>query len=509
MKRIIYQTLILFFATNIQAFDGISTKSIGLGGAVTATPPGLMAIHHNPSGLSQAREGFVYYQGLHAIAFKRKNQFSPDDSFQVLGISASQDPVANHESASGNTCLYYPIYGDAHGEIQILPLPTGMTFRPQNSRWIFATGVYMPFLQGIQFDADDPSQYQTQSYYQQHLVYASPSIAYHWSESFSLGMSVGIGQTAWGQSANLRIINDRFSQSYFLPPIPNIGPFDGFSRMQWQLRDDFSMSFNLGILWAPGNNLTVGCVYRSAIPTQPKGQLEIHFSDDFMTLTRYCRNHRGFSSQLNAYGLENIEQQHSVHSVSMDQFKWPDSFQIGLQYDWSRNFCIMFDIQWTRWSHQNDYQLVFQNKDNPLVLLMDILDQTVDDRIVYPRKMKDTVSCHLGMEWQVKESFKLRGGVSYHPQTVSDSHMSLIDIPDKIFMGTGFEWRWPNRWVIEQAVGIYLSTDKTIDNGTSQRLNQLDMKRSYFSPYGGQQVSSQAFGVIFSMNVRVPFSLLE
>ena len=478
---------------------------MGLAGAVTASPPGLMAIHHNPAGLYQAREGVVYHQSLQMMTLNRKNRFSPDPSFKILNLQAYQDPVVNQNSGNGKTCLYYPLYGDAHGDILFLPLPVGATYRPSQSRWIMAIGSYMPFYQGFQFSPEDASQYQTQHYYQQHLVYAGPSIAYQWSDSFSIGMTFGFGQTAWGQNHRLRILNDRFAKSQFLPPFPDVGPFDRIADVKLELRDDTALSFNLGFLWKPMKNLTIGCVYRSAISTHLTGKMNIHFSDNFMALTKYCSDHPYLSQTLNSPSIERIHQQHTSSSVELERFKWPDTLQMGGQYAVSNDIHLMLDIKWTRWSCQESYQLTFHDKDNPYLLILDALDQSTGHVITYPNDMKDSISYHLGLEWQVKESLKIRNGLSYQPQSVSNDHMNMMHWPDIIYIGAGFEWQWPNRWVIEQGIGFFVSKNKQIEN--SKQLNYWDPDSSYLTPYAGQIVNTKVSGIVLSLSVNVPLSL--
>jgi len=507
MKRIMLKMLIpllCFFPFSVCAFNGISTKSIGLAGAVVSNPPGLMAIHHNPAGLYQAREGLVYHQSLNLMTFNRKNRLSPIPSFEILTLNSSEDPVANQQSGSSNTSMYYPFYGDIQGDMLLLPLPAGITYRPEKSRWIMAMGSYMPFYQGIQFSPDDASQFQTQQYYKQHIVYASPTIAYQWNDSFSMGLSLGFGQTAWGHNYRLRILNDRFARSLLLGPVPDVGPFDGLADLQLELRDDMALSLNLGVIWKPTQYLTFGFVYRSAVATHPKGRMNIHFTDKFMDLTRYCRDNPYFSRQLEASGIEKIHYQQSANTVELEQFYWPDTLQVGTQFALSDNIHMMFDVQWTRWSRQDSYQLVFHSKDNPLIILLDALDQSTGQKITYPNQMNDTLSYHLGVEWQLKESFKLHNGISYHPQSVSDAHMNMMHLPDIIYFGTGFEWRWPNRWVIEQGIGYFVSQNKLIEN--SKQLNYWNPDSSFFSPYAGQNVSSKVSGFVFSLSVNVPMS---
>jgi long-subunit fatty acid transport protein len=508
MKRFVLKILIplfCFFPISAHAFNGISTQSIGLAGAVTSNPAGLMSIYHNPAGLSQSREGFVYHQSLNMKTLIRKNSFSPVPSFEILRLNSSQDPITNQQSGSGNISMYYPFYGDAQGDMLLLPLPSGMTYRPPKSRWIMAIGSYMPFFQGFQFSPDDPSQYQTQQYYQQHIVYAAPTIAYQWNDSLSMGFSLGFGQTAWGHNYRLRILNEQFAQSAFLPKVPDVGPFDGLADMQFELRDDMALSFNLGFIWKPTQCLSFGLVYRSAVATHPKGQMNIRFTDEFMALTQYFRDHPYFP-RLESSGLEKIYHQQSSNTVELEHFDWPDSLQAGAQFSLLDHMRIMFDIQWTRWSRQDSYKLVFHNKDNPLILLLDALDQSTGKVITYPNQMKDTLSYHLGIEWQLKESFKFRNGISYHPQSVSDSHMNMMHLPEMVYLGAGFEWQWPNRWVISQGLGYFVSKNKQIES--SKMLNSWNPDSSFFTPYSGQVVSTKVSGVVFSFSVKVPLSIL-
>ncbi|MBF0452079.1 MAG: outer membrane protein transport protein [Candidatus Magnetomorum sp.] len=487
-------------------------KAMALAGAVTASPPDLMAVHFNPAGLSQAREGLVYQQGLTAVSFNRHHRFSPDPSFDILNVShAEDDPVANRSSAHGKSYLYYPIYGDTHGTSVAMPLPLGVSYRQSNSKWVMASGSYMPFAWGTCYDKNDPSQYQAYAYYQQHLVYASPGIAYQWSDTFSLGVSMGMGQTALGQSSIVRFPNEIMARSKSLPIPGDAGPFDGLANLQMNLRDDMAFSFNVGALWKPFSVLQLGCVYRSPVITRPKGTFHVQYTDELLMLTRWYRENPGYANSLNAPGLGDIDQPTETGSAYLEKYQWPDSIQMGLQYQALPHFRMMLDLQWTRWSSQKDYRLVFEKSDSQLICLLHSLGQTSVEgqTVVYEKSARDTLSYHFGMEWQIKESLLLRGGLSYQPQAAKDSHMSLLSIPDVTVISTGIEWRWPNRWVIEQSLGYFVSKDKTIKNNSSQQLNLTDLNNVFFSPYAGQHVSTKVSGFVFSMNVRIPLSQMK
>jgi len=506
---------ILFYqSTSAMAMYQMITgaKAIALAGAVTANPPSLMAVHYNPAGLVQAREGLVYYQGLSTTSFNRQNHFSPDQSFNVLNIShASDDPITNRSSMQGKSYLYYPIYGDSHGDTINFPLPLGATYRRSDSRWIMASGSYMPFAWGNCYDSNDPSKYQAYEYYQQHLIYASPGIAYQWNDFFSFGLSMGIGQTALARSSIVRFPNDTMARIQSLPIPGKPGLFDGLANMRLNLRDDIAMSLNAGILWKPFHNLQFGCVYRSPVDSHPKGNIHIQYTDKLLKLTQWYRKNPIYANSLKTPGLGEINQPFETGTAYLKKYQWPDSIQMGIQYQPSSCIKLMFDFQWIRWSAQNEYRLVFEKPDNQLIHLLQAMGQSSVEgqTIIYEQKASDTLSYHFGLEWQFRESLFIRGGLSFQPQSTKDSHINLLSLPDTTYISSGIEWRWPNRWIIEQGFGYYISDNKTIPNNTSQRLNLIDSNNVFFSPYAGQNISTKIFGFVFSLNVRIPLSQIN
>ena len=510
-----YQIILIFiilYPIPTMAIDQLVTgaKSTALAGAVTANPPEIMAIHHNPAGLSKSREGIMYQQGLTGLGFNRRNHFSPDkSSSSVNSFDPSEDPVSNKSSGRGKSFLYYPIYGDMSGDIFTLPLPLGISYRPQNSRWVMAFGAYMPFSWGNSYTSDDPSQYQSSAYYQQHLVFASPSISYQWNDVFSVGFSIGLGQTALGQDSNLRIPNDILPLSKIPTVNGEIGTFDSLANIQMEMRDDTAFSFNAGALWSPFPSLKFGCVYRSPINSHPKGTFDIQYSEELLKLSKWYRENPTISNELlKAPGLGKIYNKNESSSIKLDSFQWPDTIQMGIYYKAKFNLRLMFDLQWTRWSGQKENRLVFSKSDIQLMSLLKALGQeSVNNQtLLYQKEKKDTWTYHFGLEWQIKESLAIRSGFFRRPQSIEDSHMDLMSMPDLTYIGAGVEWRWPNRWVIEQGFGYFISKNKVIQSNGSTQLNNTDMNNAFFSPYAGQKVSTKVSGFVISMNIHIPLS---
>lgn len=109
----------------------IHPKALALGNAVTADPPGLMAIHYNPAGLTKL-DGRQLEVNLLSIYLDIDADFYADEDYEIFGISGlekdpltgnQRDPIANSSSHTNNVAIYVPGYG-------ILRMPPGPAFAP-------------------------------------------------------------------------------------------------------------------------------------------------------------------------------------------------------------------------------------------------------------------------------------------------------------------------------------------------------------------------------------------
>jgi Long-chain fatty acid transport protein len=60
----------------------VSTKAMSLGNAVTAYPPGIMAIHYNPAGLSLLRDREFSVGIMYPLKIETTGRFTADPDFE-------------------------------------------------------------------------------------------------------------------------------------------------------------------------------------------------------------------------------------------------------------------------------------------------------------------------------------------------------------------------------------------------------------------------------------------
>jgi long-subunit fatty acid transport protein len=78
----------------------IHPKALALGNAVTADPPGIMAIHYNPAGLTKL-DGRQLEVNLMSVYLDIDADFHAPDGYEIFGIDGLEtDPLANSGTRS-------------------------------------------------------------------------------------------------------------------------------------------------------------------------------------------------------------------------------------------------------------------------------------------------------------------------------------------------------------------------------------------------------------------------
>jgi long-subunit fatty acid transport protein len=277
----------------------IDAKAISLANTVTADPPGLLSIHYNPAGLCKLPDGNTFSNGLTVPIIKKTSKFELDPEFEgFLGNDPADDPVAGEEGTNSAGRMYIPLLDQT---VDFLVSPTlGLSTREKGSRWTFALGQYAPFAVGlVHGDDDDPARWGGKSVYQQHLIYAAPAVGYQLHGTLSVGLSVGLGQTAMGAEVEMRSPNDIVALTHVLGestedlevpviseltlPPPwfggGISPYEQVASFELTLRDDFSPCYNVGFLYEPLWWFSLGAVYQSGGDAELTGDYRFEYTE--------------------------------------------------------------------------------------------------------------------------------------------------------------------------------------------------------------------------------------
>ncbi len=190
----------------------ICAKGIALANACTADPPGISSVHYNPAGLSNLPEGKRFEQGFLLPWITNTWEYKADPDFpgfmSTWGPQEGQipDPLDGEKDTNSSGVLYVPIYDDT---VNFLAGPSaGLATKAPGSKWTFALGNYAPYAGGMNYGADSPANFGVRTLYLQHLIYAMPAVSYQVSDTLSVGLVTGMGQTAMGIRLNTRSPNE-------------------------------------------------------------------------------------------------------------------------------------------------------------------------------------------------------------------------------------------------------------------------------------------------------------
>jgi len=476
----------------------VHSKAISLGNAVTAYPPGLMSIHYNPAGLSQVREGIVFSQGFTLAHHNTSHRFKPDPDFPIIvpgkTYASTDDPVANTESNSEDHRLYIPFYGKGDFPVLMMPLPFGISSRQFGSRWTFAYAVYSPYNWGEETEDYGGANYQKKAAYLQHFIYAAPAASYQISDHFSVGVSLGLGQSAMGILSDIRLPNDElFSYT-------NENPFQPFAEMEFSMRskNEMAPSVNVGILWEPLSWLAFGCVYQSQIQSDLEGRFHIDYLDAFQKLNPNVINQLNLSNKTAESGI-----------VTMDNFSFPERLQFGIKLRPFKKLRLMCDFHWANWA--DNYELKFQTDNQSPIALFKLArqlgsDLANDNTLIYQKELNPTWHLSFGLEYQIKECLALRLGYENRKSNTDDEYFDLLTMPDIDYYGAGLGLKLKQGVELDLGLGYMVNSGTEITNGMSQNLNQF--QTPIYSPFAGQHCETIFEAYFLSVNLTMPFETM-
>jgi len=503
----------------------INAKALALANSVTANPPGVMAIHYNPAGLSLL-SGTLVSQGVTLPVIEKTGRFTADPDFEGFLGGFSEDPLAGTEGTNTSGRMHLPVLGD----VDTLVTPAlGFSYRKPGSRWTWAIGNYAPFGVGVVHgDPDDPMRFGGQAIGRQHLIYAAPAVSYQLSDSLSIGLSVGLGQTAVSAGMDMRAPNDLVAltrvlgdatkdlevpilSELTLPPPwfgGGVSPYDRLATIEMSVQDDFSPSWNLGLLWQPLGWFACGVVYQSEISSQVTGDYSIEYSEAWRRMVQWFGSSPLLITTSGVFDLPTNPVPRQQGTV-VSEVAFPQRVQLGIKLSpmpWLR---LMVDMHWADWSVVDQERFEFDQVIQ-LLQLTKMLGYTGGDKtLVLERNWKDTLEFSYGLEVQPLDWLTLRFGYQQRKSAVPDANFDLIyALPDLDYYATGFGIELDNGVQIDLGFGYLVNASYRIADGVSRNLNSTDVTKPVYNPYAGLDYEQETKTYLGSLNVTVPLKMV-
>ncbi|MFA5323749.1 MAG: outer membrane protein transport protein [Smithella sp.] len=504
----------------------IDPEAIALANTVTANPPGIASIHYNPAGLSLLGDGNYISMGALPVFLKKTSRFKQNNDYEEFHDfegNTIHDSLNGKEGTSTGQ-MYLPILDTT---LDALAAPVfGVSHRSPGSKWTFAYSTYVPYAGGWKGDDDDPSRYGGQSVYLQHLIYAAPAVSYRVNNNLSIGASFALGQTAMGASMDARAPNEIVNitkvlgdatQGMSTPifdltiPMPlfggGLGPYDDIGKVSFAMRDDFSPSFNLGVLWEPFDWLAFGVSYNSPVKVNLSGRYSIQYSDDFQNMVAWSGSTAIMQIISMVFDLPYEATAEQTGAVETEM-EFPQMVNFGIKVKPTKRLSLMADGHWANWSCVKDNNLVFDQKIQLLQLSKFMGYAEGSYNIVMKRDLKDTLNWSVGAEYQLLDWLALRAGYENRTASTQDLYYDLLyALPTVDYYGAGLGIKW-NNIDIDLALGYLVNKSYKLRSDTSVNMNSEILGSGFNNPYRGLDYEQETSFIVVGAKLTMPLEIV-
>jgi len=520
----------------------VDLRSLSLGNAVTADPPGISAVHFNPAALAKIEGLQTDVQGILAN-FAIEREYSAPAGYNVFGYS--DDPLVCNDGPEVTTGICTDFKGTVNGDVEYasiyvpilkkivdlgpnspLAAPTAaIAYKPPGSKVTYATAMYAPLVAGFGAEDGNPSNYMGQQVALERITYLSPSFAYQVDDHLSVGASFGMSYQAIALKTDLRFPNEmigvlRMVDEVVCAPFKNNGdiitdlllfgicnaqegmnPFSKMGAMDVSLEQSLSPSYNLGVLWEPTDDFSFGMVYQSEAKMRLRGKYLINNATAPQQLVAGLNSSATGQILAAILGLPGYVPNVESGLVAMD-FKYPQHFKAGIKYKIFPDLQMNFDVGWTDFAAWDKFKFEFDRQIS-LLKVAKLLSSDVTDRsLALPLKFQSSWRWGIGFEYSATDRLKLRMG--YEPRTSSipdDKRNTMVPINNAQLFGLGVGYRFDQDTDLDLSIGFLRSRDD-IPANTSSLANKTGVDNILLNPYAGLDIKTNTKVTLLGINYR-------
>ncbi|MGM0856720.1 MAG: OmpP1/FadL family transporter [Pseudomonadota bacterium] len=321
---------------------------------------------------------------------------------------------------TGQTSLG-PVSGTNDGDmVPGSTIPYGFYAQPINDRWSFGFGVYAPFGSETEYEDSFEGRYHG-NHTRVEVASAQPTLSYKFSDELSVGAGLTYNQID-GELAS-RVPQELLT----LAGQPNPGS-DGEVRVKG---DDEAWGYNLGVIYRPAPETTLGLTYRS----------KVDYSLDGTSRT--------------SEGYESVR---ANQDASLD-ITTPETVNFSITQEMTDRLTLMFGASWTRWSRFDQI----------------LVEGSTDSEIINEQQnYSNAWAFATGAEYQLNPEWVLRAGLAIDNTPTNDDTRSVrIPSDDRRIFSLGAGWTPIDDMTIDVAYS-YLT----------ERGTEIEQSRDYAGPGG-------------------------
>lgn len=520
----------------------IDVRSLAMGNAVTADPPGVSAVHFNPAALTKIEGLQTDVQGILAN-FDVKREFSVPAGYNVFGYS--DDPLVCNDGPEVSSDLCTDFKGTVNGDVEYASLyvpilkkmvdlgegaplaaPTaGVAYNPPGSKMTFATAVYAPLIAGFGAENGNAGNYMGQQVALERITYLSPTMAFQVNDELSIGGGIGMSYQAIGMKTDLRFPNELIGMLRMIDEVvctpfkdnsdiitdilllgmcnaqEGMNPFGRFGQLELAMEQSLSPSYNLGVLWEPREDFSFGMVYQSASKMRLKGKYHIDNAKAPQELIKGMMSSPTGQILAAILGFPSSVPASESGLVSMD-FEYPQHFQAGIKYNIMPDLQVNFDVGWTDYRAWDKFKFEFDRQISALKIAKLLSSDISDTSLALPLDFTSPWNYGIGIEYSATDRLKLRAGYEPRTSAIPDGKRNtMIPINGAQLFGLGVGYRFDADTDLDLSIGFLRSKD-SIPANTSSMANQTGVNNILLNPYAGLNVKTDTKVTILGLNYR-------
>ncbi len=400
------------FAIVEQSVTGLGSAFAG--GAASAQDAS--TVYFNPAGMSRLGES-EYDLGLHVIS--PYSQFRSDGTSNVGGV--------------------VPLRGGDGGEAGVTGfIPNFYYVRRLNSDFSFGLGVNAPF--GLATDYNEGWEGRYHALKSEVVtVNINPSLSWKVSDRLSLGAGINVQYADVPELSNA-IDFATVCRAYAASSNPTVAASAGTCAGLPTSRDgkvklngdDWSLGFNLGLLYQFTDATRVGVAYRSKVDHKLEGRA------DFTNTPT---------------GLSNLGI--FVDDAISANITLPETLSLSAYHDLGPRWAVMGDVTWTRWDRFDELRVKFKN--NP------------QGDLVTPEQWDNSFRYSLGLSYRYNDRWTFRTGAAYDETPVPSAQLRTPRIPgnDRRWLALGASYRVSDHTKVDVGYAHLFVNDSPINNTNS------------------------------------------
>lgn len=347
---------------------------------------------------SNVHDATIVYGNPAGMSFLDRAQVTAGATYlnvntDISNVEASRtiDPGALVGAPTGNQIPIGSIPGGNDGNmVPGTAIPFAFYAQPVTDQLAFGFGVYAPFGSKTDYEDDFQGRY-FGNYTEVTVVSAQPTVSYRFNEQLAVGVGVTYNQV----EGELR---------RQVPSGPSYDPAtDIDARVDGK---DEAWGYNLGVIYRPIPETTLGLTYRSKVDYELEGNYRAIAPDGTTALNPGT----GTPLQSNA----NLD------------LTTPETVNFSLTQQMTDRLKLMFGASWVRWSHFDEIRVV-NDQGGP------ITDE--------PQNYENAWAFATGGEYQLTPTLALRAGVTLDFTPSNDEDRSVrIPSDDRRIFSLGAGW---------------------------------------------------------------------